>query len=95
LQEDLSQRYEQTRNIELQLHQVAEMNRTMAMELTSQMEVAERLYTEALSATSNLDRGNVHLRRAANVKKQSGYSMFIILLGAAIALLVIDYVYPG
>lgn len=95
MQEDLSNRFEQARTIEQQLHQVAQLNRSMATELTSQMEVAERLYTEALVATNNLDSGNIQLRKAAKVKQSSGCTMFGILVCAAAALLVVDYVYPG
>lgn len=67
----------------------------MAVELTSQMEVAERLYTEALVATNHIDSGNINLRKAAKVKQSSGCTMFGILVCAAAALLVVDYVYPG
>lgn len=67
----------------------------MATELTSQVEAAERLYTEALVATNNIDSGNIQLRKAAKVKKSSGWTMFGILVSAAAALLVVDYVYPG
>lgn len=95
MQEDLSQRYEQTKNIENQLHQIAEMNRTMATELSSQMEMAEQMYTDALFATTNLERGNVQLGKAARVKKESGCNSFIVLVGAAFLLLFVDYVYPG
>lgn len=95
MQEDLSHRFEQARTIEQQLHQVAQLNRSMATELTSQMEVAERMYTEALIATNNIDSGNVNLRKAAKVKQSSGCTMFSILVCAAAALLVVDYIYPG
>lgn len=95
MQEDLSHRFEQARTIEQQLHQVAQLNRSMAVELTSQMEAAERLYTQALVATNNIDSGNVHLRKAAKVKQSSGCTMFGILVCAAVALLIVDYVYPG
>lgn len=91
----MSQRYEQTKSIEQQLHQIAEMNRVMATELTSQMEMAEQMYTDALFATTNLERGNVQLGKAAKVKKESGWNSFVVLLVAALLLLVIDYVYPG
>jgi t-SNARE complex subunit (syntaxin) len=95
VQEDLSQRYEQTKSIEQNLHQIAEMNRAMATELTSQMEMAEKMYTDALFATTNLERGNVQLGKAAKVKKESGCNSFIVLVAAAILLLLVDYVYPG
>lgn len=71
------------------------MNRTMATELSSQMEMAEQMYTDALFATNNLERGNFQLGKAAKVKKDSGCTSFIVLVSAAILLLLVDYVYPG
>jgi hypothetical protein len=71
------------------------MNRTMAIELSNQMEAAEKLYAEAVAATGFIERGNVQLKRTADVKRSSGWFMFLILVCAGVALLVIDFWYPG
>jgi hypothetical protein len=77
------------------MHDIAQINRTMALELASQMEHAERLYTEALVATEHIHHGNVQLRKTVGVKKGSGWFLFAFLVAAGIILLILDRLLPG
>lgn len=77
------------------MHEIAQINRSMASELTTQMEQSEKLYTDAVIATDHLHSGNVQLRKTVAVKKGSGWYLFLTLVGAGFALLVADAVYPG
>jgi t-SNARE complex subunit (syntaxin) len=95
VQQALTQRFEQTRAIERQMHEIAQTNRSIATELTAQMEQAERLYTDAVIATDFIHRGNVQLKKTVAVKKSSGWFLFVVLLAAGTALLVMDALYPG
>jgi t-SNARE complex subunit (syntaxin) len=95
LQEALHQRFEQTRAIEAQMHDIAQINRTMALELATQMEQAEQLYAEALIATEHLHRGNVQLKKTVGVKKGSGWFLFAFLVIAGVILLILDTLMPG
>jgi t-SNARE complex subunit (syntaxin) len=95
VQEVLHARFEQTRALEAQMHEVSQLERSMAVELTAQLEQAERLYTDALVATEHLQRGNVQLKKTVGVKRGSGWFLFIVLVGAGVLLLIIDALYPG
>ena len=94
-QEVLSKRFEQARAIERQMHEIAQINRSMATELTAQMEQSEKLYADAIIATDHMHSGNVQLRRTVAVKKGSGWYVFMTLVVAGLALLVLDALYPG
>ena len=95
VQEVLNERFEQTRAIERQMHEVAQLHRSMAVELTLQLEQAEKLYSDALIATEHMQRGNVQLKKTVGVKKGSGWLLFWVLISAGLALLVVDWLYPG
>ena len=77
------------------MHEVAAIQRSMAVELTAQVEQAEKLAADALVATEHVGQGNVALRKTVGVKKGSGWLMFGILVAAGVALLIIDHLYPG
>lgn len=77
------------------MHDVSQLGRSMAVELTSQMEASEKLYRDALVATEHIGQANVQLRKTVAVKKGSGWWLFLLLVAAGIALLVADALYPG
>ena len=95
VQDALRQRFEQARVLERQMHDVSQLGRSMAVELTSQMEASEKLYRDALVATEHIGQANVQLRKTVAVKKGSGWWLFLLLVAAGIALLVADALYPG
>ena len=95
VQEVLNKRFDQAQSIERQMHDIAQIHRTMAVELSAQMEQAEKLYTDAVIATEHLHRGNVQLKKTVAVKKGSGWYMFIVLVAAGIGLLLADALFPG
>lgn len=73
------------------MHEVAALNRAFASHLLGQNEQIEALYNDAVAASTNLDLGNVQLKKTTVVNKSAGWGMFWILVCAGVLLLFFDW----
>ncbi|KAK9789366.1 hypothetical protein WJX73_002415 [Symbiochloris irregularis] len=77
--------------VESTMHELATLNQMFASQIVQQAEQIELLYNQAVDATANVDRGNVHLKKAIRMNTSARWYMFYILIIAALCLLFIDW----
>lgn len=93
LQNELLRRVDEVANAEKTVREIATLNQMFSTAILAQSEQIEQLYTEAVAATSNLDRGNVQLQKAIRSNKSGRKYLFIFLILSTLGILFLDWFY--
>ncbi len=82
---------ESVQQAESRLMDISALQVELVTRLTQQAELTDRLYEDALIATSTVERGNEQLKEAKRRAKDGRLFMLVFLLGASFSLLFLHY----
>ena len=93
LQEELLGTADEVMLVERNVREISVLNRMFSTTILQQSEQIEKLYNDAVAATSNISRANVQLDKAVKTNRSSQKWMFMLLLCASLTLLFLDWFY--
>ena len=93
LQAELLSMSDQVQTTEKTVREIATLNQMFSTAILHQSEQIEKLFHEAVAATTTLGRANVQLDKAVKANKSAQKCMFILLVMASVMLLFLDWWY--
>jgi syntaxin 18 len=93
LQAELLSMSDQVQTTEKTVREIATLNQMFSTAILHQSEQIEKLFQEAVAATTTLGRANVQLDKAVKTNKSAQKCMFILLVMASVILLFLDWWY--
>jgi len=93
LQAELLSMSDQVKTTEKSVREIATLNQMFSTAILHQSEQIEKLFQEAVAATTTLGRANVQLDKAVKTNKSAQKCMFILLVMASVMLLFLDWWY--
>ena len=93
LQAELLNMTDQVQHTERTVREIATLNQMFSTAILHQSEQIEKLYGEAVAATTNISRANIQLGKAVKTNKSAQKCMFLLLLMASLGLLFLDWWY--
>ncbi len=93
LQAELLSMSDQVQTTEKTVREIATLNQMFSTAILHQSEQIEKLFHEAVAATTTLGRANVQLDKAVKTNKSAQKCMFILLVMASVMLLFLDWWY--
>ncbi|KAG7671532.1 putative Syntaxin-81 [Nannochloris sp. 'desiccata'] len=93
LQAELLSMSDQVQTTEKTVREIATLNQMFSTAILHQSEQIEKLFHEAVAATTTLGRANVQLDKAVKTNKSAQKCMFILLVMASVILLFLDWWY--
>jgi syntaxin 18 len=82
---------ESIQQAESRLLDISALQMDLVTHLTTQTELTDQLYEDAIATTSTVDKGNVQLREARRRAKDSRLFILLFLVGASLSLLFLHY----
>ncbi|KAM0793467.1 hypothetical protein ACM66B_000910 [Microbotryomycetes sp. NB124-2] len=79
------------KNAESSLLEIASLQSQLAMHLTQQAELTDKLWEEAVAVTGSVEDGNLQLKKAKERNRESRVVLLIFLLLSSATLLFLDY----
>ena len=76
---------------ESSLLEISALQSQLAIHLTQQSELTDKLWEEAVGVVGKVGEGNVELKKARERNRESRVWLLIFLLGASLSLLFLDY----
>jgi len=93
LVKDLEDNLEAIRKAEMKTVEISQLMEQFCMKVMEQHEIVERVYDEAIAATTNIEQGYSHLTSAVERSVSSRFFIFGVIVMAAFALLFLDRLY--
>jgi syntaxin 18 len=93
LQAELLSMSDQVQTTEKTVREIATLNQMLSTAILHQSEQIEKLFQDAVAATTTLGRANVQLDKAVKTNKSAQKCMFILLVMASVMLLFLDWWY--
>ena len=91
--EELTSLSSRVHETEKMMIEIATLNQMLSSQIMNQSEQIEQVYTDAIQASLNMTRGNVHLKKAVNLNKSTMKYVAVILILASLTLLFFDRFY--
>ncbi|KAK4055213.1 hypothetical protein OIV83_000493 [Microbotryomycetes sp. JL201] len=79
------------KNAESSLLEIASLQSQLAMHLTQQAELTDKLWEEAVAVTGSIEDGNMQLKKAKERNRESRFVLLFFLLLSSATLLFLDY----
>lgn len=76
---------------ESSLLEIASLQTQLAMHLTQQSELTDKLWDEAVTVTGKVEEGNVQLKKAKERNRESRIALLVFLLVSSASLVFLDY----
>ena len=91
--EELTNLSSRVHDTEKMMIEIATLNQMLSSQIMNQSEQIEQVYTDAIQASLNMTRGNVHLKKAVHLNKSTMKYVAVILILASLTLLFFDRFY--
>ncbi|KAL4422617.1 hypothetical protein ABPG75_008814 [Micractinium tetrahymenae] len=91
LQQELIGMNDQVQHAERTVREIATLNQMFSAAITQQSEQIEKLYAEAVAATTNISRANVQLGKAIRTNRSARKYMIVFFLVASLGMLFLDW----
>jgi len=91
--EELTQLSTRVQETEKMMQEIATLNQMLSTQIMGQTEQIEMIYFDAVTASLNMTRGNVHLRKAVDLNRSARKYVLVLMVLAAFVLLFFDRFY--